>query len=176
MSYGAVATAVKKSKEGNFKTKCRSGRPMSLTKKDESFICRKVIENPFQTSNELCKQINLIPGKEKISAVTIRRMLKRNNFISYVSKKKPLVTKRMAKKRFDWCKVHRNKSIDFWRCILFSDETIIQINNTSLMNRCRRFPWSDPFNPLYIRPKVKCEGLLFWEIKAKAEVCQWNKE
>ena len=96
-----------------------------------------------------------IRKQKKISSPTIRRNLVKMNARSYVSKKKPLITQTMAKKRLAWCKKYRDKDQAFWQRVIFSDETMISIKSNSLMQRHRRFPWQSPLDPRFIRPTVK---------------------
>lgn len=143
-------------------SKNRSGRPKILTDRENSLISREVMKNPFVTS---CELSNIIESdiKKQISASGIRRILLKNKLKSYISQKKPLITKSMAKKRLAWCKKYKNKEISFWENVIFSDETMITIRNDSLMQRCRRFPWSNPFNTKYIRPTVKYPlSIMMW--------------
>ena len=47
--------------------------------------------------------------------------------------------------------------------MIYSDECYIEINLGSIINRVRRFKSSDPYNSLYIRPKVKhVAKLMIW--------------
>ena len=140
MLHKRLRWALKKHKEGDLSTKNRAGRPRILTNRDESFIERVVCKDPFITSSQISEEI-INNYKKKVSSATIRRILKKRNLKSYVAKKKPLLTKKMSKKRLAWCKKYVNKPKEFWENILFTDESSISINLDSLLYKCRRFPW-----------------------------------
>ena len=114
-------------------------------------------------------------GKKQISPLTVRRYLAKKELKCYVSKKKPLLTKKMARKRLDWCKKYSAKSIEFWESVLFSDESPISINCSSLIYKCRRFPWSNPYDKKYIRPTIKFPpSVMVWGCfgaKYKPDLC-----
>ena len=149
-----MQNAIKKAKSGNLKSNNRPGRPLKISNRDGSMIEREITKNPFTPSSEIAKKF-LKEYKKQISSLTIRRYLDKKNLKCYVSKKKPLLSKETAKKRLDWCKKYSEKSIEFWKTVIFSDETIISINSNSLLYTCRRFPWTNPYDPKYVRPKIK---------------------
>ena len=69
----------------------------------------------------------------------------------------------MKNARIEWGKEHKKKSLKFWRSVLFSDETTISINLSSVMNRIRRLPGSNPFHEKYLNPTVKRPlHIMFW--------------
>ena len=115
---------------------------------------RELSKNPFLSSDQLSEMIDTDLNKS-ITGSAIRKILIKNGFKSYISKRNPLLTKAMSKKRLSWCHKYKNKDNKFWQNVAFSDETMISILDTSLMQRCRRFPWSSPYENKFIRPTVK---------------------
>ena len=150
----AICRAIKRSKAGNLSNDIRTGRPSKLTRRDESFLAREVKKDPFIASRELSERTFIVQNCP-LSAPSIRRILLKLKLRSYVSKKKPLITPSMAKKRLAWCKKYVKKDPGFWQKVIFSDETEIFIRSNALMQRCRRFPWDSPYNRRFIRPTVK---------------------
>ena len=61
----------------------------------------------------------------------------------------------MKFKRLQFAKKFILKPDSFWENVFFSDETYVQINLDTVMNRIRRFQSSDPLNQTYLRQTVK---------------------
>ena len=80
----------------------------------------------------------------------------RKGLKSYAAKKKQFLTKFMMRKRLIWCKQHQTKNIEFWKKVIFSDESMIDINASSYaMYRIRRYSDSNPLSHHYIRQQMK---------------------
>ena len=63
----------------------------------------------------------------------------------------------------EWCRKHQDKSIEYWEDVLFTDETMVELNPLSTMNRVRRFRFENPNQKKYIAPKVKFTlKVIFW--------------
>ena len=78
-----------------------------------------------------------------------------HGYKSYISKKKPFISKNNAKQRLTWCKKYITKDSSYWENVLFSDESLILLNKNSLQYKHRRFHWSSANGPQYIRPTVR---------------------
>ena len=64
-------------------------------------------------------------GKDDIiSASTVYRVLKKNDYGTYKPTVKPRLTKAMKEARYAWCLAH--KDID-WKTVVFTDETSVQL-------------------------------------------------
>ena len=150
----ACRTHQKYENETTFSSDRRSGRPKILTSRDESFVVREVIKKPFVSSAELA---SLICERNNTSVLnsTIKNVLKRKGYKSYVAKKKPLITKKISRKRLDFAKSLQNNSLKFWDRVIFSDESIITINPGYSMQINRRPIGTNPYNRKYIKPCVK---------------------
>ena len=119
-------------------------------------------EDPSQSSKELADTIN-INRIEPISSSIVRRNLCKLGLRSYSARKKPLLTRKMRKKRLQWCKKYQHKTSDFWNRVLFTDETMIELNLNSIMNRVRRFSLDNPYQKRFIAEKVKNpQKVMFW--------------
>ena len=148
--------------EGMLEARPRSGRPSIFSKRDESFLIREIVADPSKPSSELTESICTIK-KANINSSTIRKFLIRKGLKTYSATKKPYLTKKMKKARLDWCKQYKDKSIDFWKQHLFSDETTICINLSTIMNQVRRFPSSNALLPKYHQSSVKHpQYVMFW--------------
>lgn len=57
----------------------------------------------------------------------MRNVLRANNFHSRIPRKNPLISDINFKKRFEFAKLHKNDDIDFWKRVIFSDESKFNI-------------------------------------------------
>ena len=53
----------------------------------------------------------------------------------FAIRKKPILAKRMRKSRLEFFNKYKNKPVEFWRKVIFSDETYIEVSLDSVMNR-----------------------------------------
>ena len=147
---------------GSFTSAVRSGRPKILSDRDISLLVREVIKIPSITSGELSKDLLSYSGKS-VSRSTIKENLRHQGLKCYKATKKPLIPCCAKKRRILWCEKYKNKDASFWRKILYSDETMVSINYSWVMNQIRRFPWNNPYSPQFTRNAVKHPlKLMFW--------------
>ena len=111
---------------GSYANLSRSGRPNSLNEREIRSLKKAVIENPSIDSNQLASNLEIDIGKI-VTPRTIRNYLKKANLSSFRTSKKQLLTVAMKKKRLEWALQHRDKPIEFWRSVLFSDESYINL-------------------------------------------------
>ena len=58
---------------------------------------------------------------------------------------------------------YKDKTPEFWSNVLFSDETAVELNLMSPINRVRRFKFENPNKLQFISPKVKFPlKVMFW--------------
>ena len=112
----------------------RSGRPRKVSNRDTSFMIREVNSDPSISSQDLA---NLLSERKKttIAPSTIRTILLKNNLRCYSAKHKPFLTRKMKKRRLDWCMAHKDLTHEFWSKVLFSDETCIAINLSTIWTK-----------------------------------------
>lgn len=107
---------------GTVENKPRSGRPKKLSRRDESFILKEVNENPKVNATMLAKQL-----AERSDTIvhprTIQRSLNNNGFRSRTPRKKPLISEKNRKLRLEFAQQHLDKGLDFWKRVLFTDES-----------------------------------------------------
>lgn len=118
---------------------------------------RQSITNPEYSSTQIADEFNNInPDANKtISAAMVRKILFKRGLKSYCSRKKPFLSRRMRKQRIEFCKKYSHLSALDWSSFIFSDESYIEINLNSMMNRVRRFPTENPFSPRFTTKTVK---------------------
>ena len=101
-------------------------------------------ESPYLTSTELSNDINKIINMP-VSPSCVRKNLFRIGLRSYAARKKPYINNSAMRKRVTWCKLHKDLPKEYWRNVLFLDETTIEIHPYNAMNRVRRFSFENPF-------------------------------
>jgi len=74
----------------------------------------------------------------EIGASTLRRHLKKMGLVSRFAARKPLLTRRHRQLRLAFARKYANKDCDFWKKVLFTDETRIAVRNDSAKLRVRR--------------------------------------
>lgn len=93
----------------------RSGRPGPSARQKRALV-REILRNPEKSVDDVAISSNL-------SRRTVQRYLHSVGFYKRVAKKKPLLTKFQKKRRFDWSQEMISKDENFWRHVIFSDES-----------------------------------------------------
>uniref|UniRef100_A0AAZ3S8D9 Transposase Tc1-like domain-containing protein n=1 Tax=Oncorhynchus tshawytscha TaxID=74940 RepID=A0AAZ3S8D9_ONCTS len=121
----SVQTIVCKYKHhGTTQLSCRSGRRRVLSTRDEYNLVRKVQINP-RTVKNLVTMLEEMGTKVSIS--TVKRVLYRHNLKGRSARKKPLLQNRHKKATIRFTTAHGDKDRTFWRNVLWSDETKIEL-------------------------------------------------
>lgn len=101
-----------------------TGRPRKLNERDERTILRIIESGECETAVEVSRYLskNL---KMCISASTIRRTLRKNGMKSTKKVKKPFLSSKHRKARYEFAKRYKNWTINDWKHVVWSDETKI---------------------------------------------------
>uniref|UniRef100_A0A674E7Y3 Tc1-like transposase DDE domain-containing protein n=1 Tax=Salmo trutta TaxID=8032 RepID=A0A674E7Y3_SALTR len=102
-----------------------SGRRRVLSPRDERTLVRKVQINPRTTAKDLVKMLEETGTKVSIS--TVKPVLYRHNLKGRSARKKPLLQNRHKTVRLRFATAHGDKDRTFWRNVLWSDETKIEL-------------------------------------------------
>ncbi|CDQ71071.1 unnamed protein product [Oncorhynchus mykiss] len=122
----SVQTIERKYKHhGSTQPSYRSGRRRVLSPSDERTLVRKVQINPRTIAKELVKM--LVETGTKVSLSTVKRVLYRHNLKGHLARKKPLLQNLHKKARLRFATAHGDKDSTFWRNVLWSDETKIEL-------------------------------------------------
>ena len=97
----------------------------ALSPRDERTLVRKVQINPRTTAKDLVKMLEETGTKVSIS--TVKHVLYRCDLKGRSARKKPLLQIRHKKARLRFATAHRDKNPTFWRNVLWSDETKIEL-------------------------------------------------
>lgn len=144
---------------GTAENQPKSGRPRKTTRKQDRVIVREVKKNFFVSTKQLKSDLNL-----PIQETQIRARIKEAGFAGRISRKRPFISKINAKKRLAFAKQFKNKSPDFWKKVVFSDESKFELR---CCNR-RKYVWrkqGECFKSTVITPTVKHGG---------GSVCVWG--
>jgi len=102
----------------NRKGKC--GRKRKTTPKGDAYLIRNSKINPRKTRSDLQKDLEY--SRVKISASFVRRLVLAGRKARRLQRKQ-LLTEKMRKKRFSWAKNCKEWRAEYWKKVLFSDES-----------------------------------------------------
>src|SRR5690349_17560027 len=112
------------------------GRKKKLTPRDLRMLEISVRRSPTKSSKSLKAELQakgIVVGES-----TVRRYLKNLGLVSRFAVRKPLLTTRHKKLRLAFARKYCNQPPQFWRRVLFTDETRISTRNDSTKQRVRR--------------------------------------
>lgn len=89
-----------------------------ISARDGRFILRKIQNDPLLSAIDLQKMLKDIKNLE-VSAETVRRFLRNNNFNGRVARKKPLISEKNRLSRLQFAKEHADKDMTFWSKVSF---------------------------------------------------------
>lgn len=118
------------------KRRGKCGRKRITTPRTDRMLFKMSLNNRKLTNRSLmigmAHQYNT-----NLSLVTIRRRLKEAGLNARRPRKKPKLTPRMIKQRMDWAKEYAGKDVDFWKGVVFTDESKFEIlqENTQYVRR-----------------------------------------
>ena len=106
---GAVFNAKRKNK----------GRKISIVIKKK--ICKLIKTNNRSSCRNVAKRLK--SEDIDVSKTTVHKILKESGYKNVSPQKKPALTQKQQKSRFDFAKMHESKKSSFWRRVIFSDES-----------------------------------------------------
>ena len=157
-----MSKTIKKFKEtGKFSDAKHPGRVSKISSKAGRYLIKKVVDNPSITTEELKNDFTAINNMD-ISCKTIQNFLNNNDLKTYRPWRKPLLRKRMAKKRLEWAEEYKSKPIEFWKKVIWSDESRFTLNFSDKPQLIRR-PKDASLSPKYIKPSLKFpKSIMVW--------------
>lgn len=168
---GTVQSVIKKFKiTGSIATAPRNGRPRILSKREERTVTQAVKNNPRISAPKIAAQVELDTGK-KVHPENIRRILRKSGYNGRVPRKKPFISDVNRKRRLEFVKSYENRDLDFWKSVLFTDESKYNIFGCDGRGKI----WRRPRTALDLKnllPTVKHGGgsVMVWGSMAAAGV------
>jgi len=156
-----VGDVVKKyNEQGLTTTASRSGRPEILSEYEKKNLIKVAKENRFNTLEELTETFNTTLNIS-VSNRTIQRTLHKEGYSGHAAKKKPFISEANRKKRYGWCRVHKNWTTE-WNYVIWSDESRFELFN----NDSRNWVWrkkDERYEVNCLKPTVKHSiGVMVW--------------
>ena len=146
-------------RNGTVENAKKPGRVRKSDKLTERTIIKTSRGNPFLNSTQIAREVSPFL---KISSSLVRKILIRHGLRARISIKKPFITSLNVQKRKNWCRQMVGLGDGFWENVVFSDETIMELNPTR--REYVRRPPGEGFNRKYISTFKKFGGkkVMFW--------------
>lgn len=140
----------------------RSGRPKLLDGRHVRQITREVTSGVVEAAVDIAKRLRENEGV-CVSAETVRRCLEKCGFRSAHKVKKPFLSAKHMKARFEFAKSHKDWTDTDWKSVIWSDETKILRLGSDGRKWCWRQPHRD-LNAAHVCPTVKHGGgsIMVW--------------
>ena len=114
----------------------RPGRPQKTTVVDDRRILSLVKKNPFTTAGQINNTLQEVGVC--VSKSTIKRRLHQSEYRGFTTRCKPLVSLKNRKTRLEFAKQHLKQPLQFWKNILWTDETKINLYHSDGKRRAWR--------------------------------------
>ncbi|GBC44975.2 IS630 family transposase [Rhizophagus irregularis DAOM 181602=DAOM 197198] len=98
--------------------------PPALNNNEKNALINEVKKNRREPLHEIINTLGL-----SCSLTTARQTLYDAGIHSHVAAKKPFVSKKHALARVSWCEKYKEKTIQDWNQVIFSDESSVEIGN-----------------------------------------------
>jgi transposase len=151
--HSQIATSIKKNV---------GGRPSKLTPADRRHMAHLISTGKADTATQLKRQLQNITNTS-ISTQSIRNALKKEDMMSRVKVKKPLLRRHHIKQRLEFAQKYEHWTEEDWARVIWSDET--KVNR--LGSDGRQWVWKKHGAPLtsqHVKPTVKFGGgnVMIW--------------
>ncbi|KAI3363698.1 hypothetical protein L3Q82_001200 [Scortum barcoo] len=117
-----------------------------------NLIYWRVKSQPRTTKKQICQELEA--AGTQVSVSTVKHVLHRHGLRGCRARRKPLLQKRHLKPGLKFAADHMDKDKTFWRKVLWSDETKIEL----LGHNAQQYVWrrkGEAFNPKNTMPTVK---------------------
>ena len=117
-------TIIRYNERGTLQNRKSPGRPRKITEKVERLVTRSSKKYPFFNASQLRKT-----EKFSIAASCIRKILVKYGLRARITVKKPSIRQVNREKRQIWAKkMLSEKTKNFWKTVVFSDETTLDLD------------------------------------------------
>src|SRR5712675_1264499 len=116
-------------KRGSVENLKPDGRPKKLSPTSERAICRHARNHRREPLSTITAYVNSCRTEEPVCSSTVRRALHKHHVTGRAAAKKLMLppTVRFARQR--WCRELSGRGIEYWKNIIFSDETRIGLTS-----------------------------------------------
>ena len=128
LNQSSVSRIIKQHREtGSYATSYENcgGHNKKLTERDYHQIKRIALNSPKATANDIKNKMG--PIGDVVSTSTVKRALYEMGFKAKKPLKKPILTPQHQAARLAWAHRHQNWTLEMWRNVIFSDETMVYI-------------------------------------------------
>ena len=140
----------------------KTGRPAIVDDRTKRRLARMVQSGEVRTAPELA----LVAASRDIvhiSSDTVRRILHQQGLNAMHMVKKPMLTREHKRKRLEFARAHRHWTVEQWKQVIFSDETVIPARPSDT----HEMVWTKPthgLNPKLVVPTVQGGGpaIMVW--------------
>lgn len=133
ISKSTVATIGKECDPGV--TKSKDGRPSILSDRNKTFRVQKVTRDRVSNAVKVTKALENDFGIS-CNPETVRRALREKGLGAIEKQPKPLLSVENVKRRLEWCRAHRDWTMDDWKRVIWTDETKINRFNSDGRQWC----------------------------------------
>jgi transposase len=157
-SPNAIRKLLKKyDSKGTIKDLPKDGRPRKTSPREDRTMKFESLQNRKASAKALALKRAPNFVKNRISKNTVKRRLVEAGLNGRVARKKPLLSKKNIKARYQWAKDHLDWTEDDWKNVIFSDESPFQLFQSGGRIFVRRRP-GEEFLPECMNPTVKHGG------------------
>lgn len=163
ISFSSVRNIVKKYlTTGSVLNKPRPGRPTKFNEREQRSIHRIVERDPTASAAMIAQEV-ATTSNTTFCLQTVRNVIHKFNYYGRVQRRKPFISEVNRKKRLQFAKTYINEDLEFWKNVIFSDESKFNIFGSD----GRKYVWRKPnteFQARHVRPTVKHGGgsVLVW--------------
>ncbi|GFT89370.1 transposable element Tc1 transposase [Trichonephila clavipes] len=144
--------------DGLIENKSGRGRKNILSDVAKRKVLKDIkIDLKLSAVKQLAAETSRIIMGRSVSDETVRNVIRHAGYSSRVARKKPFISIQNQKKRLEFAKTHQLKTDNFWKKVMFSDESKFNIFGSD----GRRTVWRKPsttLDPKNLRPIVKHGG------------------
>uniref|UniRef100_A0AAY4CAQ8 Transposase Tc1-like domain-containing protein n=1 Tax=Denticeps clupeoides TaxID=299321 RepID=A0AAY4CAQ8_9TELE len=130
VSPSGVAKTIKCYNEtGTHEDRPRKGRQRVTFASEDEFIRVTSLRNCKLSAAQIRGQINATQSSSSrpISRTTVQRRLHKSGLRGQIAAMKPLLRRGNKQERFVWAKKHKERTLDQWKSVLWSDESKFEI-------------------------------------------------
>ncbi|GFS96380.1 transposable element Tc1 transposase [Trichonephila clavipes] len=158
--------------DGLIENKSGRGRKSILNDVAKRKVLKDIKIDSKLSAIKLAAETSRIMGIS-VSAETVRNVIRHAGYSSRIARKKPFISLQNQNKRLEFAKTHQLKTDNFWKKVIFCDESKFNICGSD----GRRTVWRKPntaLDPKNLRPTVKHGGgsVMVWG--RKFSVYRWH--